>query len=75
LALNESQVAVSHSRVHCRHRFPTALFASSGSVKFWQGRAWLAVFFMPFVVFMSYLYKHDPQLLERRNAAEGKSAH
>ncbi len=45
---------------------PAALFACAGSVKFWQGWAWLAVFVFPFLAFMSYLYRHDPKLLDRR---------
>jgi protein-S-isoprenylcysteine O-methyltransferase Ste14 len=45
---------------------PTALFACAGSVKFWQGWAWMAVFIIPFLAFHAYLYRHDPKLLERR---------
>jgi len=45
---------------------PAMLFVSAGSVKFWQGWAFLAVFLVPVLVFMSYLYKHDPQLMKRR---------
>ena len=45
---------------------PTALFVCAGSVKFWQGWAWMAVFIIPFLAFMSWLYRHDPKLLERR---------
>lgn len=45
---------------------PAALFGCAGSVKFWQGWAWLAVFFIPFLAFMSYLYRHAPKLLKRR---------
>ncbi len=51
---------------------PGALFACAGSVKFWQGWAWLAVFLIPFVIFMSYLYQHDPKLLERRMRVKEK---
>jgi len=45
---------------------PAALFACAGSVKFWQGWAWMAVYIIPFLAFMSWLYRHDPKLLERR---------
>jgi protein-S-isoprenylcysteine O-methyltransferase Ste14 len=51
---------------------PTALFALAGSVKFWQGWAWLGVFLLPFVAFMSYLYRHDPKLLRRRMRVKEK---
>jgi len=51
-----------------------ALFASAGSVNFWQGWAWLAVFFTPILAFMSYLYRHDPQLLERRMQVKEKTS-
>jgi len=42
------------------------LFIPAGSLKFWQGWAFMAVFFIPVLFFFGYLYKHDPQLLERR---------
>jgi protein-S-isoprenylcysteine O-methyltransferase Ste14 len=45
---------------------PAALFACAGSVRFWQGWAWMAVFVVPFLAFHVYLYRHDPKLLERR---------
>jgi protein-S-isoprenylcysteine O-methyltransferase Ste14 len=42
------------------------LFIPAGSLKYWQGWTFLAAFFVPAVSFSFYLYKHDPQLLERR---------
>jgi len=42
------------------------LFIPAGSMRFWQGWAWLAAMFFPTSFFFRYLYKHDPQLLERR---------
>ena len=45
---------------------PAALFVPVGSVKFWQGWAYLAVYLIPIFLIMSYLLKRDPQLLERR---------
>ena len=45
---------------------PAVLFICAGSVKFWQGWVWLAVFLLPSLVFLSYLYRHNPKLLERR---------
>jgi len=52
---------------------PVVIFACAGSVKFWQGWVWLAVFLFPFLVFMSYLYRHDPKLLERRMRVKEKN--
>ncbi|MFZ0962315.1 MAG: isoprenylcysteine carboxylmethyltransferase family protein [Terriglobia bacterium] len=48
------------------------LFIPAGSLKFWQGWAFMAVVFIPLSFFFPYLYKHDPQLLERRLAAKEK---
>lgn len=52
--------------------FPWALFACAGSVKFWQGWAWLAVFLLPGLVSLAYFYKHDPKLIERRMRVKEK---
>ncbi len=48
------------------------LFIPAGSLRFWQGWAFMAVVFIPVVFFFVYLYKHDPQLLERRLQAKEK---
>jgi protein-S-isoprenylcysteine O-methyltransferase Ste14 len=45
---------------------PAMLFVPAGSVRFWQGWAYLAVYLVPIFLIMSYLLKRDPQLLERR---------
>src|SRR5271169_5511679 len=45
---------------------PATLFIPAGSVKFWQGWAYLAVYLIPILLIMSYLLKRNPQLLERR---------
>jgi len=42
------------------------LFIPAGSLKYWQGWALLALAFIPVLFFFPYLYKHDPQLLDRR---------
>ena len=42
------------------------LFASAGSVRYWQAWLFLAVFFGGSVFHTCYLIKHDPALLERR---------
>jgi len=46
--------------------FSAMLFIPAGSLKFWQGWAFMALIFIPSVIFFIYFYKHDPQLLERR---------
>ena len=51
---------------------PAVLFGCTGSVRFWQGWAWLAVFVLPFLAFMSYLYRRDPKFLERRMEVKEK---
>ena len=42
------------------------LFIPAGSLKFWQGWAYLMVWFVPMLCAFGYFYKHDPQLIERR---------
>ena len=42
------------------------LFIPAGSVEFWQGWAYLAVWFVPGFFAFAYFYKHDPELLVRR---------
>lgn len=42
------------------------LFIPAGSLKFWQGWAFMACMFIPLFFSFHYLYRHDPQLLERR---------
>jgi hypothetical protein len=42
------------------------LFGSAGSVRFWQGWAFLGVSAVATTFGCIYFYKHDPQLLERR---------
>ena len=48
------------------------LFIPAGSLKFWQGWAWMAMAFIPVLFSFAYLYKHDPRLLERRMQAKEK---
>lgn len=45
------------------------IFLSAGSVRYWQGWAYLAVFFGASILITLYLMKNDPALLERRLAA------
>jgi len=42
------------------------LFPVAGTVRYWQGWLYLAVFFSMTVPIAGYLMKHDPALLERR---------
>jgi len=46
------------------------LFIPAGSLRFWQAWAWMAVTFIPNSFFFLYIFKHDPQLLERRLQAK-----
>ena len=36
------------------------LFLPAGTLRFWQGWAYLAVWFIPGAVFSVYFYKRDP---------------
>lgn len=42
------------------------LFIPAGTLKFWQGWAYLMMFFVPGLLAFVYFYKHDPELIERR---------
>jgi len=42
------------------------LFIPAGSLRFWQGWAYLMVWFVTTLFAVGYFYKHDPQLVERR---------
>jgi hypothetical protein len=44
------------------------LFATSGTVYYWQGWLFLAVFLGAVIVLTAHLAKHDPALLRRRLA-------
>ncbi len=46
--------------------FAALLFIPAGSLKFWQGWTYLAIWIVPTVPAFVYFYKHDPQLVERR---------
>ena len=52
--------------------FAAILFIPAGTLKFWQGWAYMACFFIPLLFSFAYLYKHDPQLLERRMQVKEK---
>ncbi|MGC2416471.1 MAG: isoprenylcysteine carboxylmethyltransferase family protein [Candidatus Acidiferrales bacterium] len=42
------------------------LFIPAGSLRFWQGWAYIAITFGPGLFAFTDFYKHDPQLIERR---------
>ena len=42
------------------------LFIPAGTFKFWQGWAYLMVWFVPTLFVFGYFCRHDPQLIERR---------
>jgi protein-S-isoprenylcysteine O-methyltransferase Ste14 len=48
------------------------LFLPAGTLRFWQGWAYFAVWFIPELVFSVYFYKRDPQLVERRLESKEK---
>jgi protein-S-isoprenylcysteine O-methyltransferase Ste14 len=48
------------------------LFFSAGTLKFWQGWAFMVVNLAATLCFCLYFYKHDPQLLERRMLTKEK---
>jgi protein-S-isoprenylcysteine O-methyltransferase Ste14 len=48
------------------------LFIPAGSLRFWQGWAFLAIAFLPLLSACVYFYKHDPKLMERRLQSQEK---
>ncbi|MGA2350524.1 MAG: isoprenylcysteine carboxylmethyltransferase family protein [Terracidiphilus sp.] len=42
------------------------LFLPAGTLKFWQGWAYIAILFIPGVWVYGYFWKRDPEMLERR---------
>ena len=46
--------------------FAAILFLSAGSLSFWQGWAFMALWSVAAIFSFAYFYKHDPQLIERR---------
>jgi len=45
---------------------PIILYALAGTVDYWQGWLYWAVLVLPMALAVSWLLKHDPELLERR---------
>ena len=50
------------------------LFVPAGSLRYWRGWAFMAVWFLPMVIAAPYFLKHDPQLVERRMQTKEKSS-
>jgi len=48
------------------------LFVPAGTLYYWQGWAYLALFFVPGVTLSLWLYRRDPQLIERRLQSKEK---
>jgi protein-S-isoprenylcysteine O-methyltransferase Ste14 len=42
------------------------VFIPAGSLKFWQGWVYLAMWVVPTRIVFAHFYKHDPELVERR---------
>jgi protein-S-isoprenylcysteine O-methyltransferase Ste14 len=49
-------------------------FGSAGTLRYWEGWAFLAVLFVPVSLVVAYLLRHDPELLERRLRAREERA-
>src|SRR5260221_7720168 len=48
------------------------LFIPAGSLRYWQGWAFMAILFVPMPMTSAYFLKRDPQLVERRLRTEEK---
>lgn len=46
--------------------YAALLFLPAGTLKFWEAWVFMAIMFLPAIVFSAYYLKHDPQLVERR---------
>jgi protein-S-isoprenylcysteine O-methyltransferase Ste14 len=51
----------------------TFLFLPAGSLRYWQGWAFMALWFLPMVIASPYFLKRDPELVERRLQTKEKS--
>jgi protein-S-isoprenylcysteine O-methyltransferase Ste14 len=49
------------------------LFLPAGSLRYWQGWAFMALWFLPMVIASPYFLKRDPELVERRLQTKEKS--
>jgi protein-S-isoprenylcysteine O-methyltransferase Ste14 len=46
--------------------FAALIFIPAGSLRFWEGWAYVSIQFVSGLLALVYLYKHDPELVERR---------
>src|SRR5262249_60314960 len=53
--------------------FGAFFFLPGGSLHYWQGWAFMGLWFLPMVIVSPYFLKHDPQLVERRLQTKEKS--
>jgi protein-S-isoprenylcysteine O-methyltransferase Ste14 len=51
----------------------TFLFLPAGSLRYWQGWAFMALWFLPMAIASPYFLKRDPELVERRLQTKEKS--
>ncbi len=49
-----------------------AFFLPAGTLKYWEGWAYIFILAVPMTFFGIYLFKHDPKLLERRMRTKEK---
>jgi len=47
-------------------------FLSAGTLKYWEGWAYILTLSVPMIIFVVYMFKHDPKLLERRMRTKEK---
>ncbi|MGQ9801446.1 MAG: methyltransferase family protein [Candidatus Saccharicenans sp.] len=43
-----------------------AFFLTAGTFNYWQAWVYIVIIFIPMLIFMLYMLKHDPEFLERR---------
>src|SRR5215467_9700293 len=50
------------------------LFLPAGTFRYWQGWAFMALWFLPMLIAIPYFLERDPQLVERRLQTKEKSS-
>jgi protein-S-isoprenylcysteine O-methyltransferase Ste14 len=50
------------------------LFLPAGSIRYWQGWVFMAVWFLPMLIASPYFLRNDPELVERRLQTKEKSS-
>ncbi len=41
-------------------------FLTAGTLKYWEAWAYMITIFIPMIIFLGYMFRHDPKFLERR---------